>query len=230
MANKNAANINNATNNTREEKTMNYTTMKKADLIALIEEKDRELRVAELKIEGLGQALKAVKATMKKFCGGMNDIFTAEIVKNATAEVKPEKVTEEQQQNNADTVKNAPKVEKAVEAEINNPEPENTEEPPKTRKNGINAWKIAKYGSEERADRVQAMTKVVAEDWRNQWIATGKRVVARSEYKAKLYEEAERRVAAEEKAEAEAKAKAATKGTQKTATKGTRGRAKKATK
>jgi hypothetical protein len=125
MANKNAANINNATNNTREEKTMNYTTMKKADLIALIEEKDRELRVAELKIEGLGQALKAVKATMKKFCGGMNDIFTAELVKNATAETPAEKNPDEEK---VEAPRNTKKVkaeaERAVQKDAETQKPE----------------------------------------------------------------------------------------------------------
>ena len=78
----------------------------------------------------------------------------------------------------------------------------------KTRQDGINEWLIKKYGDLETAAEVQAMTKVIADEWREEARRTGKFVVKKSEYKTKLYETAYERVLAEREA-----AKAATKKT-----------------
>ena len=75
----------------------------------------------------------------------------------------------------------------------------------KTYKEGLDEYKIKKYGSIEVADRVQAMTKVIAKEWREEARKTGKFVVARSEYKTKLYETAFDRVKEEMKKEEEVK-------------------------
>lgn len=101
---------NNTNNNVKEEKNMkNYTAMKKAELIALLEEQEKELKrrnniikdlegtlmLTEAKVEGLGDALKAVKKAMMSFKDAMNDVYTADIVKNATAEIEPQKIEAE---------------------------------------------------------------------------------------------------------------------------------------
>lgn len=106
-ANNTTATANNTNNTNKEEKNMkNYTTMKKAELIALIEEQEKELKrrnnmikdlegtlmLTEAKVEGLGDALKAVKKAMMSFKDAMNDVYTADIVKNATAEIEPQKI------------------------------------------------------------------------------------------------------------------------------------------
>lgn len=107
----NTATANTTTNNNvKEEKNMkNYTAMKKAELIVLLEEQDKELKrrnniikdlegtlmLTEAKVEGLGDALKAVKKAMMSFKDAMNDVYTADIVKNATAEIEPQKIEAE---------------------------------------------------------------------------------------------------------------------------------------
>lgn len=188
-----------ATNNTNsnKEENMNYTTMKKNDLIALLEERDRQLTAANMQIEGLSNALKAIKTVAKAFCGGMNDIFTAELVKNATHEQeqqKPDKtVTKTEKKPIAKkpaTKKPAEKpTEKPIEKPINAPQAR-----PQTYKEAINTYKAEKYGDMATADAVKAMTKVIAEEWRQKARETGKLVVPRDQYKKKLWEEAEFRV------------------------------------
>lgn len=81
---------------------------------------------------------------------------------------------------------------------------------PTTRKDAISQWKIEKYGSAEKADAVQKMAKVIADEWADIARKTGKFVVKRSQYKDKLYEEALKRVNAQE---AEAKKSSAKKST-----------------
>lgn len=71
------------------------------------------------------------------------------------------------------------------------------EAPKKTYADAIKDWKIQKYGNLDTANKVQEMANVVAAEWRQQWIDTGKKVCAKNEYKTKLYEEAYKRVLAE---------------------------------
>ena len=88
------------------------------------------------------------------------------------------------------------------------PEPDPIPAPKITRAEGILQWKIGKYGSEERASRVEAEAKLIRDELADQWRTTGKRPVAKSKYKDFVYGEALRRVEAAEKAEAEAAEKA----------------------
>ena len=83
-------------------------------------------------------------------------------------------------------------------ASINNPTLENKksdEKQPTTYKEAIEK----KYGSEDHRKAVGAMTKVIASEWREQYLKTGKVVCKRSEYRQKLWAEAEKRVAEAEK-------------------------------
>jgi len=75
----------------------------------------------------------------------------------------------------------------------------------------VPAWRIKKYGSIEMVDKVDAMAKVVAEEWAEEARKTGKFVVKKSEYKTKLYEEAEERVSKAEKKASEKAKKVSTK-------------------
>lgn len=95
----------------------------------------------------------------------------------------------------AETKKSAPKASTTKKGEREESEDMNK---PTTRQEGIDAYKIQKYGSLERAAKVAEMTKVIAEEWREEAKKTGKLVVARNEYKTKLFETAYERVLKEE--------------------------------
>ena len=110
----------------------------------------------------------------------------------------------------AETKKSAPKKPATTQKKA-----EEKESKPTTRQEGINAYKIQKYGSLEMAAKVQEMTAVIAEEWREEAKKTGKFVVAKSEYKTKLYETAYERVLEVEAAKKKADANKSTKKTTK---------------
>lgn len=116
------ANTKNVKNIKKEEKTVkNIKNMTKAELITLLEQKDEQiitlknsLELMTQQYEALQQALVAVKTVTKAFVAGMNDIYKAQVVKNATAE--PERVEEEVK--SAEKTVNVDKVDK-----VEKPEP-----------------------------------------------------------------------------------------------------------
>ena len=99
-----------------------------------------------------------------------------------------------------DTKKSAPAKPQVVSVDNGVAVAKNIVAKPTTRKEAIAQWKIDKYGSEERADAVQKMANVVAEEWADTARKTGKYVVKPTQYKKKLYDEALRRVEEQENA------------------------------
>lgn len=212
----------------------NYTNMKKVDLVNLLNAKDQEILLLNMKIEGLETAIRAIRSYTKDFVVGMNNVYSAEVVKAAYKAVETPKNTEKQAdeaekpaEKPAETPKAAPvkpeavklgkgKTQKQAEAEILAREEakkaENQQKMPEKQYEHryIAPWRLKKYGSVEKCIAVDEAAKIVAQEWADQKRKTGKNVVPYKDYKTRLYEEAERRVN-----EAEAAAAKATKATKK---------------
>ena len=84
MKNNNTATTTTTNKAMKGEKAMtNYATMKKADLINMLEAKDQEVMLLQMKIDGLETAIRAIRDCTKTFVTGMNDVYSAEVVKAA---------------------------------------------------------------------------------------------------------------------------------------------------
>ena len=182
-------NVSTNTTNTTKEATMNLNTMKKADLINMIKSQEEIIKALTNENNELKNALVEIKVATKTFISHMNGVYVTDAVKTATTT----NIT-----NSADDVKVEEERKEAPKPEEVASKPEEHEENPKpvnkTYREGLDDWKIKKYGSIEIANRVQAMTKVVAAEWREEAKKTGKYVVAKKDYKNKLYEVAYDRV------------------------------------
>lgn len=209
----------------------NINTMKKAELIELINSQKKVIEGLTAENKELKNALAELKDGIKSFATTVNTIYKNDTVRVATSTITSDNITASDNKAAVKTMnkgkKEAPekpdeanesgatKNEEPAEEIDNNDDMKPDNKAAKTYKEGLDEYKIKKYGSIEIADRVQAMTKVIAEEWREKARKTGKLPVARNEYKTKLYDTAFERVKEEMKKEEEAK-KAASKKTNKT--------------
>jgi len=170
---------------------MQYNTMKKAEIITMINDKDAQ--IAELEA-----ALKIANYTIGRYEDLMKNLVATSKDAIANAE-KSQKVAEDSQKIAADAINVAKKV---TGKKLAAPKPDNTtEKKPTTYKDAINDYKIQKYGNLDTANAVKAMTNVVAKEWAETARKTGKYVVSRKNYKDKLYAEAYLRILIKNKAD-----------------------------
>ena len=211
---------------------MNLNAMKKAELINLINDQSQMIEALQSQNEALKRKLQSIKMATNDFIAEMTEIYTGNTnpveVVEAVIDADTAKATTKAKDTIKDTKKHAPRnPEKNMEKtpRDNDEEvPDDKPEKPQTYQEGIDAWKIKKYGSIEVADRVDKMIPKARIAIREEAKKTRK-YIPRDQYKTALYEKAFEMVKAEMEKEKAAKAKTkATKRTTKGATT-TKGRA-----
>lgn len=194
----------------------NYTTMKKAELIEVI--KNYEARINELENEKkmLNFLINKYESLMKEAFNSVNGTKDTVAVPTAPEHKKsaPSKPVEKSSVEKPSVGKSSvgkSSVKNSATSPVANQATEKKATDGKTTENNkqdqqydhkyIPAWRLKKYGSVENVLAVDAMVKIVRDEWAAIKKSTGKNVVARKDYATKLYEEAERRVMAQKKGE-----------------------------
>ena len=174
---------------------MQYNTMKKAEIITMLNDKDAKIAELVATIDGLETEGITLRRENERL------MIQNEALMNALKAVGNTANAADKIDKNVDDIKlNAPTpdVDDTDNTDVDDADDTDIK---RTRQDGINDWLIKKYGSLDNANAVKAMTSVVAKEWSDKARATGKRIVSRHNYKAKLYAESYLRILVKNKAD-----------------------------